>query len=91
MVDSVSSRSDRARGDAKQVWVMKITRIGPQGSLSHREGGYQTGKPDQRTQDPALGERDPRHGADSASSSVVSVPCSGRGKQRGNEEKEVKT
>ena len=84
----MSSRSDRARGDVKQVWVTKIVRIGPQGSLLHREGGYQTGKPDQRTQDPALGECDPRHGVDSASSSVVSVPRSGRGKQRENDEEE---
>jgi len=67
MADSVSNSSDRARGDAKRVWVMKIARIGPQGSLSHREGGYQTGKLDQtgkpdkpedaRMQDPALGEQ----------------------------------
>src|SRR5882724_10596680 len=36
MADSVSSCSDQARGDVKWVRVMKIARIGPQGSLSHR-------------------------------------------------------
>ena len=31
----------------KQAWVTKIARIGPQGLLLHREGGYQGGKPGQ--------------------------------------------